>query len=534
MTSNHDKTEAEGETPRPNILCFVMDQLRWDHLGCYGNPRIKTPNLDRLAARGVTFDRAYVANPLCMPARATLFTGLTPRAHGVRTNGIPLDPSVPTMTEALRRSGYRTHSVGKIHLAPFGLPPSLRQDPARNAECYAGWDGREHRLPSPYYGLESAVFVGGHGTGVFGEYIDWLRKHRPDQLDAAAGREVVEDLTLSCGGEHALRSALPAELHYNHFIADKTIEFLDGRQKEKRPFFCWCSFPDPHHPYVAPQPYCDMYDPRDVPLPDRREGELDDLPPFYRIAHEEGPDERWGGFSGRRKATAQIDDDAWRRIVAMTWGMVSHVDKQIGRVMEALEANGLAENTIVVFLADHGDMMGDHWMANKGPFHFEGLLRMPLIWSCPGRFPESVRTPGLASQLDFAPTILDLCGAAMPEGETPEEPVAKCQLPALPGRSLAPVLFGQEKKVRDWVIVENDEDYLGTRVRTFLTNRYKLTLYSGHEDWGEIFDLQEDPRELHNLWRRPEAKGLKQALIAKFMHCYLEEEPAAPRRLSHA
>lgn len=528
---------GDGEPPpRPNLLCLVMDQLRWDHLGCYDNQVVRTPNLDRLAARGVVFDRAYVANPLCMPARATLFTGRTPRGHGVRTNGIPLSPNIPTMTEALRQAGYHTHLAGKLHLSNFqlgGIAAAEEMKLSSWPESRQAWeDGVATGLPSPYYGLESADFMGGHGSGIFGAYANWLQAEHPEMLPKLRGQEKLEDWSEKCG-ESGFKSALPEELHYNRYLANETCRFLEEKAGDQRSFFCWTSFPDPHHPYAAHRPYCDWYDPRDMPLPSRQEGELERLPPFYKIMYEEGAAERWRTLSGRGLPTKKTDDQL-RHIWALTYAMVSSVDAAIGRILDKLEETGLAENTVVCFLADHGDMLGDHFMMNKGPFHFEALLRMPFIWSWPGHFPEGARTPGLASQIDFAPTVLDLCGVDIPEGPIPSEPESPRQRLPWPGKSLTPVLAGQEKKVRDWVIVENDEDYLGANVRTFITNRYKITVYSGHEDWGELFDLKEDPNEFNNLWDEPEAKNLKTALLAKFMHCYLEEDSVLPRRLTHA
>jgi len=520
---------------RPNVLCLVMDQLRRDHLGCYGNPMVRTPNLDRLAARGMVFEDAFVSNPLCMPARATFFTGLMPRAHGVRTNGIPLDPSVPTMTEALRQAGYHTHSVGKIHLHNFGCNKAVGQDEidlTQWPESHKAWgEGAITKLPSPYYGLESTVFVGGHGSWVAGEYINWLREEHPDAVPAAYGKEVLEDWSGKCG-EAASKSALPEELHYNRFVADHTCRFLEQKAADGRPFFCWCSFPDPHHPYIAPRPYCDWYDPQDMPLPTRREGELDSLPPFYRTIYEEGA-KQWGGVSGRGAPTKHTDDEL-RHIWAMTYAMVSCVDANIGLVLDKLDETGLADSTAVCFLADHGDMLGDHWIVNKGPFHFNGLLRMPFIWSCPGRVPEGVRTQGLATQIDFAPTVLDVCGVPIPEGTRPDEPVAPCQRRPWPGHSLVPQLTGKADSVRDYVIVENDEDYLGSDVRSYITKDHKLTLYSGRPDWGELFDRAGDPDEFHNLWDDPPSQGLKAQLIEEFAYAYLDEETPLRRRMAHA
>ena len=520
---------------RPNVLVLCMDQLRFDHLGCMGNTTVRTPNIDRIAARGVTFDRAYVANPLCMPARATMFTGLTPRKHGVRTNGVQLDRNIPTMPGALLQAGYHTHSVGKLHLCNMATPNGVAEedlDPDVYPECFILWRRRRiTRLPTPYFGLKSSVFVTGHGNYVYGEYLHWLEDNHPQAVKQLQCKEKRADLTEAAGGEFTAKMSLPEELHYNRYIAERTVEFLRERASDNTPFFCFTSFPDPHHPYVAPAPYCDMYDPADIPLPNRREGELADLPPFFGEVFAKGC-KHWKALSGRRAPT-DLSDDAFRQIIAMTYAMVSCTDAAIGLVLDALDDLGLAEDTPVCFLSDHGDMMGDHWLLNKGPFHFEGLVRMPFIWSWPGRFEEGVRTRALCGQIDFAPTILDICGVPVPEGPVPPEAEARYQLPAWPGRSLQAVCAGESDHVHDSLIIENDEDYLGQNLRTLITDRYKLTTYS-HADYGELFDLEEDPDELHNLWDSAKHQPLKQELTALLLKRYLQEESPLPRRLAHA
>ena len=512
-----------------------MDQLRWDHLGCYGNAAIRTPNLDRLAGEAMVFDNAYVSNPLCMPARATLATGLTPRGHGVRTNGIPLDPRVGTVGEALRQAGYHTHAVGKLHLHTFGvakLAETDRLDLAEWPESKKAWsEGAVTRLPCPYYGFESAVFVGGHADGVYGEYANWLAAEYPEMMPKLRGQEKLEDWTDKCG-EGAFKSALPDELHYNRYIADRTCEFLEHKARDGGPFFCWTSFPDPHHAYVAPRPYCDWYSPADMPPPTRRDGELDTLPPFYHTMHDVGA-EQWRALSGRLAPTRKTDDEL-RHIWAMTFAMVSCTDAAIGRVLDALDRLGLADNTVVCFLTDHGDMLGDHFMVNKGPFHFDALLRMPMIWRWPGRITPGTRTSGLAGQIDFVPTVLEICGARIDEGMCSITPEAPMQRDPLPGKSLVAQLEGRCQKVRDRLLIENDEDYLGTSLRTLVTDRYKLTVYSHQPDWGELFDRRNDPSELHNLWDDPDARPTRERLTVELLYAYLAEQSPLPRRISHA
>ena len=512
---------------RPNFLCFVTDQMRADHIGCAPNPVIQTPNLDRIARGGVRFSRAYCNNPVCMPSRATLFTGLTPRGHGVRTNGIRLDSRIPTVMQALGGHGYRTHSVGKLHLLPFGTPngvPPETLDPLEWPESACLWNsGALRAMPVPYYGFETVDICIGHGGYATGGYRRWLMQHAPG-AEALWAREAGRPTPHEA--EQAWHNALPEELHYNTWVADRTIEFLEEHSQDE-PFFLWCSFPDPHHPYCPPEPWASMYDPTDVLMPTRREGELADLPFFYGEIYE-----RPMMLSGRISPT-RMPDGALREILALTYGMVSHVDHQVGRVLDALERLGLRGKTVVCFLSDHGDLMGDHWMINKGPFHLDGLLRVPFLWSLPGVTSEGVQNDSVVSLLDFAPTILDLAEVPIPEGAVAAHPETDRQLPPWPGNSLAPILRGEQTAVQDSVVVENDEDYLGLRLRTLVTDRYHLTAYPGHP-YGELFDLQEGPGQLQNLWDDPATQETKKDLLIRLMERLVATDNRLPRRLCHA
>lgn len=513
---------------QPNVLCFIADQHRHDHLGCAGNPVIQTPNLDRLARSGVRFSRCYVNDPICMASRATMWTGQTAHAHGVRCNGIPLDPSIPTIVSALAQAGYRTHGVGKFHLTPFGTlngadPAGLV--PAEWAESRNMWrSGRISALPVPYYGLQSALMIGGHGDFVWGDYRRWLLREAPgviDRIDAW-----VEEM----GGENwetTGPSHIPAEIHHSHWIADRVIEFLREQSHTDQPFFCWCSFPDPHHPYHAPEPYHSMYDPTEMPVPTRREGELDELPPFYRRVQTEPL--RLEGLTG--PVTRFYDRTP--EIMARTYGMVSNIDANAGRVLASLQNLGLRDDTLVVYLSDHGDLMGDHWLQQKGPFHYRGLVRVPFIWSWPGHIAPGVTDTGITSMLDFAPTILDLCGVPIPEGPRPVEPFLPMELPPWPGHSLRPIFEGHGESVRQAAFIDHDDDRLGLRLRTLVTKRYRMTVYGG-QPYGELFDLHEDPGELNNLWYDAEHLPLRYELAAYLLDEVIMSDSRLPRRQSGA
>jgi arylsulfatase len=585
-----DHAAEESDERRPNVVVFMTDQLRHDHLGYAGNDTVETPHIDALAAGGVTCDRTYVNNPLCMPARATLFTGRRPRDHGVRTNGVSLDPEIPTLPGAFSDAGYRTHGAGKFHHSNWSLPlddiarmletgessmadfpPAFRPriervaaeldvevDPddgpvappaSEHPEAEALWKaGHVESLPEPFYGFETTDFVGAHGDGAYGEYRTWLETTHPDSFERFPRDHPDNDPGEAPG---SWRWSIPAEHHYNRWIADRSRAFIEdavgggGRGDEgsrgggggeggggsgevdDEPFFLFCSFPDPHHPYAAPEPYASMYDPADVSLPTRREGELDDLPPHFRDAYENEETE----LSGLLTA-AEHSDAGLREMIAITYGMVSFVDDEVGRVLSTLEEMGVREDTLVVFCSDHGDMMGDHWMVRKGPFHFEGLLRTPMVLNWPAGLPAGRRTDGLASAVDFFPTMLDLCDVPSPYPDHPL-PESLDEPPALAGESLVPQLRGDRESVREAVVVENDDDYFGQRVRTYVTERYKLTVYPGR-DYGELFDLREDPDELHNRWDDPSYAEVKADLYREFLEAYIEGDAAMPRRTSHA
>lgn len=512
---------------QPNFLIICTDQMRADHLGCDGNPVIKTPNLDALADTGTQFQRAYVNCPLCMPSRATMFTGLSPRGHGVRTNGIPLSKDLPTLTGALKDAGYYTASIGKLHFSNYWLNEDAKEQikPEDFLELRAFWEnGQLSDIPTPYYGFDHVDITLGHGAFTEGHYANWLRQEHPDAWQTLQ-REGVKPV--ASGAEQSGTFPLDESLHHTTYVANQTIGCLE-KLAISQPFFLFSSYPDPHHPYELPENWENSYSPDEVVPPIFREAEFDNLAPFFKqIYHEDVQ------LSGRGKAT-NISYAHRLELIARTYSMVSLLDKHIGRVLNKLDELGLRDNTVIVFMSDHGDMLGDHQLLNKGPFHFEGLLRIPMIWSWPGQFVQQ-QTQALMSLLDFAPTVLDIAGISQPQGPASNE--APLQAPAWPGRSQLRVLKAEAKRVQEAVLIENDEDYLGLRLRTLITPRYKITTYTGHrgpEAYGELFDLEHDPHELDNLWHKPEHAQIKLELMQALLYKIVETDSALPRRLSHA
>ncbi|MGD2176025.1 MAG: sulfatase-like hydrolase/transferase [Candidatus Brocadiaceae bacterium] len=488
-----------SESTRPNVICFVTDQLRADHLACYGNPDVRTPNIDRLAREGVRFTESYVANPVCSPNRASMFTGRYPKAHRLRENGntLPLDET--TLPGVLREAGYATASFGKIHLAPFGLTDEVPAEDHERVESSQFWaEGGE--LPLPYYGLEHAYYVGGHGHYTFGHYRRELEREHPGAWEKLLPENPLEPPS---GVKECWKASIPEELHYNTVIADRTIQYLE-RRDDGEPFFIWCSFPDPHHPWSPPAPWCDRYAPEEVSFePARREGELDDLPPYMRERAWTGPDV----------------DEQFREIHALEYGMISMVDHQIGRVLAALEERGLMEETVVVFLSDHGDLMGDHRLSHKGPFFFRGLMRSPTIIRLPGTAGRRRASDALFSTVDLCPTLLDLAGLGVPEG--------------VQGLSFGPVLMGEADSLRDRIYAEYDTTGHGDRLRYLRSARWALTYYL-RNDCGLLFDLESDPEELHNLWRDPGCAGQKRDLLEALLRETAAADDWLPPKRCHA
>lgn len=513
---------------RPSFLFFVADQWRYDWLGCAGHPVLKTPHLDRIAAEGVRFDRCYSVHPLCMATRATWFTGRTPRGHGTRCNGVPTNPALPTMTGALAEAGYRTHGIGKMHLNPWFPNRALPADmlsPEDWPEAAPIWSARRlTQIPTPYYGLQTVDFMGGNGHRGYGNYWDWVLE-RESRARELMGPPPGMEMNFQKKVEVVWRNRLPDELQPLGWAAGCAERFLAGAGEV--PFFLWLSIPDPHPPYTAPPPWCDMYSPADMPKPVRREGELDDLPPHYQQLFEKG------SVTAGRVAPTNVPEETHREAAAMACGMMGAFDAMVGRVIAALQASGRLESTVVCFMSDHGQMMGDHWMYSMPPCHMDGTLRVPSVWRFPRRFTKGQVISALVSHLDFAPTVLDLAGVPIPEGRTPPEPEAVPQRAPWPGRSMVPLLTGEAERVQDSVIAENDEDYLGLRMRTLITEDHHLTIYIG-QPYGELYDLRKDPDQLHNLWNVPACQNLKKALLAQMAYRFAETDNVLPRRMGHA
>ncbi len=493
---------------RPNILLITTDQQRADMLGCYGNPVIQTPNIDRLAAEGARFERAYVANPLCMPSRASIMTGQFPSAHRVYANGIPLNEDLTTLPEVLAEQGYHTAAIGKLHLTPYD-PPGFRESvPDWSGEPYGDWHG-------PYYGFAEVHLTLGHNSGS-GHYGEWLKQYHPEVLDC-----FWKDISQRRGPANTpvtWKSAVPVKAHHSTWIGETSVAFLERQAASGAPFFAWVSFPDPHHPFCPPEEIAGMYDPATVPLPPRREGDLDDKPPQYNAWYREGaPHEGRGG----NFIPAQLSEANLREMIAFNYAQTSLVDQNVGKILEALDRLGLAENTLVLFTSDHGELLGEHGLLFKGPFMFEGLLRVPFVVRWPGGGLKAGRSSeALISLADIMPTLLAAAGAPTPG--------------AVQGRSFLPVLTGEATEHRDAVLTEFHSTYFpGLNLRTLRTASHKITYYPG-KPYGELYDLEADPHEFVNRWDDPAYTSVKLQLLQRLIDEMISLELDDPKPVSHA
>lgn len=496
---------------RANILLITADQLRADHLGCYGNRVVRTPHIDALSARGRRYDRAYVACPVCMPNRASLMTGRMPSLHGVRHNGLNLSLDSTTLPELLRRDGYRTGLSGKAHFqCVTGAPPLMRGGPTQEA-CAPGpgrydqelaprWQAGEGRLDLPYYGFEQVDLAIGHGDEVEGDYTAWAAGRG---VDVRARRGPQAALP---GAERALfqawRTAIPEEVHPTRYVQETTIAALAGHaQDPARPFFHWASFSDPHHPFTPPGRYWNMYDPAEVDLPESCCAMQ--RPERVAKVHEA---RREGRANPQGTAAIAVTQAEARAAIALTYGMVSMIDDAVGAILAALEAQGLADNTIVIFLSDHGDLMGDHGLIFKGPFHYDGVIRMPLIWHDP-HHPDPGCCDALLSAVDLPATILQATGVA-PFNGLSGRPFLTREGAALPGREAV--------LIEDEIQSHLPGTGLRGRARTLITRRWRLTIHDGLET-GELIDLENDPQEARNLWHAPEATAIRAELTERLL-----------------
>ncbi len=516
-----------------NFVMFITDQLRADHLGCYGNTVVKTPAIDAVAEKGFRFENMHVATPICMPNRASMMTGRYPSVHGARHNGIPLSLKARTFVETLRRSGYKTAQAGKIHLQNMtSLDPIWPVNPAERQvdeafevdignyeqERRAKWLNNEnYDLDYPYYGFEKVYLVDDHADIVHGHYRYWLRNEVPggESLIGPENAIPAPEYQLTRINQ-AWRTRLSEDQYPSAYIANRSIDFLKEYATTDQPFFLQISFPDPHHPFTPPGKYWDMYKPEDMTLPSSFYSEKA-LPQHLKWLYERRDS---GEATKRGTAVFACDERDAKEALALNYGSITNIDTQIGRVIAELERLGLDDNTVVIFTSDHGDFLGDHQLMLKGPIHYRGLTRVPFIWYDPhAQTVSGGSSDALTSTIDIAPTILSRAQLRLFNG--------------IQGKDLQQIVNGVHADLRDALLIEEEGQRvilgIDTRVRcrTLLTRRYRMTIYDA-ATWGELYDLELDPDEMNNLWDDAQAASIRALMMEKLAYTNLELVEKSP------
>ncbi len=438
---------------KQNVILFTADQFRYDCLGHLGVFPVKTPNLDALAAGGTIFDNAYTPYPMCVPARASIMTGLPACRHGVYYNSMSWPKNMETLPGVLAENGYYTVKVGKTHFFPperhGGFHKVMTPEELRRFMSDKNQDFGKKKMPEP----------GATGR----DWDNMVVRHYNHVWDA---KTKLEDYPPVMYTTYAL-----AEL-------DRIAATRACRDSASEPFFMWISVLQPHSPCKPPPPYNDMYRPEDLPPPVKSEAELK----FFAKPLLEG-----------KRGWRALDDTSIAAFRARYMGDVSAVDAQVGRVIEKLEQLGLRENTLFIFTSDHGDYLGDHHLLQKGYFH-EPSSRVPLIFNGPG-VKKGHRVSGLASLCDIKPTVLERCSLSMPglrdhNGVLIEPDWA----PAPDTMSLEPALQGQDLPADRVMLSESGIYGHGLMARQA---NLKYNYYPQTQEF-DFFDLESDPKELNN------------------------------------
>lgn len=451
---------------RPNVLLLYTDQQRWDTIHCAGNEHILTPNLDALAAGGVLLQNAFCNSPVCMPSRHSLLSGQYPSAIGSVCNGIEMRLDVPTLHTILKPYGYHTGNLGKLH--------------------FRNHANRDHREPHPSYGFDTLILS--DEPGCYDDaYIKWVEQKDPSQVEncrcgtppAWTGEPIEKARDMH---EPYLFEG-PEELTHSAFVAEETVRYI-GRHWDE-PFFAIAGFYAPHAPLNPPARFVDMYDPSRLPLPVMNEGE-----------------DRFG-----------LSDDEWRKVKAYYYALVSHVDDQVGKILAALDEAGVRDDTVVIFTSDHGEHLGDHGAAGKGPPGLDSCTHVPLIVSHPGRIRAGMVRPELIEAVDVAPTVLDYCGVQAP--------------PFFQGHSFRRLLEGGDYAERHSAYIEYRRP-LGASWKTVRTHDFKYCACNSGRQM--LFDLKEDPHELRNVSADPDYREALQTMRMELLRRWFDVERQYPLR----
>lgn len=419
-----------------NLVLMITDSQMKSMVGAYGNSGVDTPNLDRLAARGIRFENAYTSAPVCTPARGAIFSGMQPAVNGAWANNMSPQRNIPLMGTIFRHYGYRAAYTGKWHL-----------------------DGSEY-------------FGDGEPGGGFEEDW-WFDGYR---YAHTIGPELFAKYRTVKTAAELREAGFTEDNMWGHMVADQAIDFLEQVGQDE-PFLLVASFDEPHGPFVAPPEYWEQYDIADIPEPANYNAPVDGKPEMQRIQRRQNGDAPW---------------EARANFITRFYGCNSYIDREIGRVLDAIERLH-GDDTVIIYTSDHGDMLGSHGMLAKGPMMYDEISNIPFIVRVPGG-PEGVASESLVSHIDLLPTMLDFAGIEQPD--------------TLHGQSLRPVLQDPQATVNEQVFITFNRfainhDQFGSfyPIRCVRNERYKLAI--NLLDTDELYDLVEDPHETKNLINDP-------------------------------
>ena len=473
-----------------NILFIMFDQLRWDYLSCYGHPYLETPHIDRLAAQGVRFTRAYIQSPICGSSRMSTYTGRYVHSHGASWNGIPLKVGEQTMGDHLRRAGMGCWLVGKTHMRAdaegmerLGLSPDSLIG-ARVAECgfdvFERDDGLLPEGPDGSYDPDGAkaynAYLQDKGYESDNPWHDFANSGLDDDGNVLSGW-FLKNSPFAANIEES-DSETP-------YLTRRGIEFM--KQAGDAPWCMHLSYIKPHWPYIVPEPYCDMYGANQVLPPVRSQAEFDNAHPILKA------------FMSSKLGECFSQQHVREAVIPAYMGLIKQCDDQMGLLFDWLEETGRMDDTMIVLTSDHGDFLGDHWMGEK-TFFQDASTKVPLIIYDPS--PDANATRGtvcdaLVEAIDLAPTFLDVAGGA------PADHI-------LEGESLLPLLHGTQSDTRrDFVICEYDYSATPTAKNLGVSVRDAVMFMVADAKWKLIhfeggfrpilFDLENDPDELTDL-----------------------------------
>lgn len=441
-------SSAFADNPHRNVLFIISDDLN-NLLGCYGDPQVKTPNIDRLAARGVLFNKAYCSYPLCGPSRNSLLTGLYPNSTGIHANAQVFRQTIPnqlSMPQAFRQQGYFAARIGKLY----------------------------------HYNVPNSVGTNGHD-----DPASWEMELNPAGVDRLEEHPQIFSLTPNqFGGTLSWYASPQSDEHHTDALMASDADWVLQRcaRDTKRPFFLAVGFFRPHTPYVAPKtPYFDMYKESEMPVVQGVEEDRLDIPA--------------AGLASQKKEQEKLTDDLRRQCRQAYYASISFMDTQVGVVVDSLDRLGLAKDTVIVFTSDHGYHMGEHGLWQKMSL-FEESSRVPLLIVAPGMSRGTVaETP--VSQVDLFPTLAELCGVKTPENLQGQSLVPMLKDPSHIGRGWALTQVSRGGKRRNATTgAESNGPFFGYSLRT---ERWRYTEWDGGAAGRELYDHLNDSRELTNL-----------------------------------